>query len=302
MNRLEHFEDKIPISHVFGYDNDYIKVLLDYYADQNDVVIEHNLVSELMSRYAILSKELDRKNEQLEVYNHQLEILVEKKVAELTKAQVATIHALVKAAEARDNETGAHIERTSQYCKLLAEKLLLTDKYKDLNPSFPGIIEMAAPLHDIGKVGITDLILLKPGKLTDDEFEVMKTHTQIGYDTLKAVDDRYPGNDWIHIGMDIALNHHEKWDGSGYPQGLKGEDIPLAARIMALSDVYDALRSKRVYKPPFPHDKTMSIMQEGSGKHFDPFLYTIVYEHQYEFRDIFEELTIRHEGLQALQE
>jgi len=300
MNNLAKFEDQITIDQVQGYDNDYLKMLLDYYADQNDIAIEHNLVSELMARYAALSRELDDKNRLLEMYNHHLEELVQKKVAEITRAQVATIHALVKAAEVRDNETGAHIERTSQYCRLLAEKIMLTPKYEHLDRMYPTNIEMAAPLHDIGKVGITDLILLKPGKLTEQEFEIMKTHTLIGYNTLKSVDEMYPGNDWIKIGMDIALNHHEKWDGSGYRSGLQGEEIPLAGRIMALSDVYDALRAKRVYKPPFSHEKAMGIMLEGRGTHFDPFLFDVVTEYQYEFKNIFEELTLKIEGVDAL--
>ncbi len=130
----------------------------------------------------------------------------------------------------------------------------------------------ASPLHDIGKVGIADTILLKPGKLTPEEFEIMKQHTVIGAQTLEAASERYPRNTFINMGVAIARSHHEKWDGSGYPDGLTGDTIPLEARIMAVADVYDALRSKRCYKDAFTHEKSREIILAGSGKHFDPVL------------------------------
>jgi len=148
---------------------------------------------------------------------------------------------------------------------------------------------LASPLHDIGKVGIPDHILLKPGKLTPEEFAVMKTHVIIGYETLASVNASYPGNGYLQMGMDIARFHHEKWDGSGYMDGLKGEDIPLSARILALCDVYDALRSRRVYKEPFSHEKSREIILNGKGRHFDPVLVEAFNEHHTAFGEIFNQ-------------
>ena len=134
------------------------------------------------------------------------------------------------------------------------------------------------------------MILLKPGKLTPEEFTIMKTHVEIGYQTLKNIDKRYHNNAFIQMGLDITRYHHEKWDGSGYLFGLKGEAIPLSARIMALADVYDALRSKRVYKPAFPHEKAMEIILEGREKHFDPILVDLFAASHKEFEELFDQL------------
>ncbi|MFA7661273.1 MAG: HD domain-containing phosphohydrolase, partial [Anaerovoracaceae bacterium] len=183
---------------------------------------------------------------ELEKYTQHLEDLVEEKVKEITDSQLATIFGLIKLSESRDDETGNHIERTSGFCRLLAEKTREKGFYLDLiEDSFIETIEKASPLHDIGKVGIPDHILLKPGKLTEEEFVIMKSHVEIGYQTLEKMEKQYPNNALVKMGMEIALNHHERWDGSGYPKGKAGESIPLAARIMSLADVYDALRSKR---------------------------------------------------------
>jgi putative two-component system response regulator len=214
---------------------------------------------------------LRRAQIELEKYNLHLEDLVREKVAEISDSQMATIVALAKMAESRDDDTGVHIERTQTFCKLLAEKLRDNPNTADqINETFVENIFNAAPLHDIGKVGIADHILLKPGKLTLEEFEVMKTHTLIGANTLQTVYDRYPRNIFLNMGIAIARSHHEKWDGSGYPEGLAGKNIPFAARIMAVADVYDALRSKRPYKPAFTHEKSCAIIQAGAGRHFDP--------------------------------
>lgn len=228
--------------------------------------------------------------EKLEEYNHHLEELVQKKVEEVSASQMATIHALVKLSESRDDETGAHIVRTPQYCRLLSEKLWEMGMHrKEIDPGFIESITQASPLHDIGKVGIPDAVLLKPGKLTAEEFEIMKTHTTIGYHTLASTEKEYSGSAFIKIGKEIALCHHEKWDGSGYPKGLRGEEIPISARIMALADVYDALRSKRVYKEGYPHEKSLSIILQGRGSHFDPLLVDVFLENNCGFRDIFDQ-------------
>jgi len=268
------------------------KLFYDYFADKVDNNIQNHLVSELMTRYADMSKQLEEKNLLLNEYNDHLEKLVQEKVKEISSSQVATIHALVKSAESRDDDTGAHIERTARYCRLIAEKLREAGMYNDLiNDEYIESIEMAAPLHDIGKVGIPDAILLKPGRLTDEEFVTMKSHVMKGYETLASVDSLYHENVFLRLGMEISRYHHEKWDGSGYMSELSNEEIPLSARIMALSDVYDALRSKRVYKDAFTHEKTVSIIKEGRDKHFDPDLVDIFIEHNLLFDDIFNELS-----------
>ena len=210
---------------------------------------------------------------ELERHNLHLEDMVKEKVREISDSQLATINAISKLAESRDDNTGQHVERTRTFCKILAEKLRETSRYKDsIEAAFLENIYHAAPLHDIGKVGIADNILLKPGKLTLEEFEIIKTHTVIGANTLQIARSKYPRNALINMGIAITHFHHEKWDGSGYPVGLAGEDIPLAARIVAVADVYDALRSKRPYKDAFTHEKSYAIIREGSGSHFDPAL------------------------------
>ncbi len=214
---------------------------------------------------------LRRMQLELEKHNLHLEDLVREKVAEISDSQLATIVALAKLAESRDDDTGNHIERTRTFCRVLAEKLRDNPRYAgSIDETFVETICHAAPLHDVGKVGISDNILLKPGKLTPEEFEIMKTHTMIGANTLQTARSKYPRNVFLNTGIAIARSHHEKWDGSGYPDGLKAEDIPLSARIMAVADVYDALRSKRPYKPAFTHEKSCEIIMEGADRHFDP--------------------------------
>ncbi|OGR28161.1 MAG: two-component system response regulator [Desulfobacterales bacterium RIFOXYA12_FULL_46_15] len=208
---------------------------------------------------------------ELEKHNLHLERLVEEKIREISDSQMATILAVSKLAESRDDDTGHHIERTRIFCKTLTEKLRLNPRYADsINDAYVENIYHAAPLHDIGKVGIFDNILLKPGKLIPEEFEIIKTHTLIGARALQTAHSKYPKNAFLNMGIAIAHAHHEKWDGSGYPDGLAGEDIPLSSRIMAVADVYDALRSKRPYKDAFSHEKSCGIILEGAEKHFDP--------------------------------
>jgi len=235
--------------------------------------------------------EMKMAEDELEKYSKHLEHLVEEKVQEISSSQMATIYALIKLSESRDDDTGAHIERTASFCRLLAQKARSVRDYAAIvTDAFIETIYKASPLHDIGKVGIPDSILLKPGKLTDDEFAIMKTHVQIGYDTLSNVGRQYDKNEFLIMGMDIALYHHEKWNGSGYINGLKGTEIPLSARIMALSDVYDALRSKRVYKDAFSHEQSLKIIASSSGSHFDPVLVDIFMLHQEEFKLLYESI------------
>ncbi len=210
--------------------------------------------------------------DQLRDQNMRLEDEVAQRTRQIQKTQDVTIMAMASLAEARDNETGNHIRRTQHYVKLLAQALQTHPRFSDfLSDEVTELLFKSAPLHDIGKVGVPDAILLKPGKLTPDEFEIMKTHTTLGRDAIvKAEQLMEEPSTFLHLAREIAYSHQEKWDGSGYPQGLAGDAIPISARLMALADVYDALISRRVYKPPFPHEEAVRIVQEGSGSHFDP--------------------------------
>ncbi len=203
--------------------------------------------------------------------NENLESMVADQVEEIYSAQLSTIVALAKLAEYRDNDTGKHLERVQLYTRLLAEELQKANVYSEvIHERFVTDLFYATPLHDIGKVAIPDYILLKPGKLESDEFEIMKTHAEIGAATLAEARSAYDNNAFLSTGIAITRSHHERWDGTGYPDGIAGTAIPLEARIMAVADVYDALRSKRVYKPAFPHDAAMQIIRDGSGTQFDP--------------------------------
>ncbi|HWB11530.1 MAG TPA: response regulator [Pirellulales bacterium] len=181
------------------------------------------------------------------------------------------IFAMAKLAESRDTETGAHLERIRCYSRVLARYLSQQPKFSDeVDADYVRMIYLTSPLHDIGKVGIPDSVLLKPARLSEREFSMMKQHTLIGASTLDAALQQHPEAEFLRMGRDIALTHHEHWDGSGYPQGLSGRNIPLCGRIVALADVYDALTSKRVYKDSFEHDVVRSIITAESGTHFDP--------------------------------
>ena len=204
-------------------------------------------------------------------YQRNLEIKVAEQVNEISSGQLAIIFAMAKLSEARDPETGEHLERMCEYCRILCEELRAVPGYDAvITPQFISNMYSAAPLHDIGKVAIPDRILQKPGKLTAGEFEIMKLHTVAGGKTLRGVDARHPGNLYVSLGIEIAESHHEKWDGGGYPLGLKGGQIPLPGRILALGDVYDALTSRRCYKEAFSHEQSRAIILDGNGTHFDP--------------------------------
>lgn len=201
-----------------------------------------------------------------ERYSHELERLVAEQVEEITRGHFATIFALSKLAESRDDDTGTHLERVRMFCRMLATELRDKGEFPgQIDDGFVENIHHASPLHDIGKVAIPDNILLQPRKLTVDEFEIMKTHTTRGALTLEAVVSHYPNNTFVGMGIEIARSHHERWDGRGYPQGLSGEAIPLAARIMSLADIYDALRSKRCYKEAFSHEVACGMIGDQGG-------------------------------------
>jgi putative two-component system response regulator len=235
----------------------------------NRVLLQSRIAATLEKKRLRDQEEIYRK--QIEEYNVHLEHRVQEQVRQISATQLAIIFALARLSESRDDDTGSHLERVREYCRLLVDRLHLLPKYATIiNQTFMENIFAASPLHDVGKVGLPDRILLKPARLTAEEFEIMKSHTTIGADTLRAVDREYPGNSFIRTGIEIAESHHEKWDGSGYPHGLAGEAIPLAARIVALVDVYDALTSTRVYKKAMLHRESVAIILDGRGKHFDP--------------------------------
>ena len=220
-----------------------------------------------------------------------LESEVARRTAEIQDLQDAMVLSMASLAETRDNETGNHLRRTQHYVKRLAQQLRRNPRHGAvLDDRCIELLFKSAPLHDIGKVGIPDSILLKPARLDAEEFEIMKTHTTLGRDAIahaeQALGHEVP---FLRFAKEIALSHQEKWDGSGYPEGLAGETIPLSARLMALADVYDALISKRVYKPAFSHEESVRLIVEGSGTHFDP---DIVAAFQ-EVRDDFHAIAVR---------
>jgi len=220
--------------------------------------------------------------------NAYLENEVQRRTQEVSMIQDVTIMAMASLAETRDNETGNHIRRTQNYVRILARQLQGHPRFAAfLSDANIELLYKSAPLHDIGKVGIPDRILLKPGKLTPEEFEIMKTHTTLGRDAILHAEVRLNSpNTFLRFARDIAYAHQEKWDGSGYPLGLRGDEIPVSARLMAVADVYDALISRRVYKPPFPHEQAVQIISEGRGRHFDPDMVDAFLQVAEDFRSI----------------
>ena len=204
--------------------------------------------------------------------NTYLEAEIDKRTGELQAIQEVTILAMASLAETRDNDTGNHIRRTQFYIKALAERLRDHPRFSHyLTPHNIEMLYKSAPLHDIGKVGIPDRILLKPGRLDPAEFEIMKTHAALGRDAIEHAEKSLGTRvEFLATAKEIALYHHEKWDGCGYPHGLAGDAIPISARLMAVADVYDALISRRIYKEGMPHEQAVAIIREGSGGHFDP--------------------------------
>jgi len=235
--------------------------------------------------------QLRRLNTELVSNNERLEELVAEQVQQVTASQMAMIFALAKLAEVRDDDTGKHIERVQTFTKALAFRMrdmrihasALTDSYIDY-------LFQSASLHDIGKVGTPDAILLKPGPLTPEESAVMRKHCVLGANTLSTVQKRFPDNQFLRMGVEVARSHQEKWDGSGYPDRLAAQDIPLSARIVALADFYDALTSSRCYRPAFDHQSTCRMIQEGSDTHFEPDIVTAFMTIEGQFRRIRREM------------
>ena len=244
--------------------------------------------------------ELKAARDRLADQNNWLEHEVERRMKENLFIQDLSLRALACLAEARDNETGQHIVRTQLYVEVLAKALATHERFRDaLIGERLNMVVKAAPLHDIGKVGISDNILLKPGRLTPEEFTIMKAHPLIGADAISRAmtlalasmdgdpQEVAPGAfAFLQVAREISLGHHEKWDGSGYPQGLVGDAIPVSARLMALADVFDALVSRRVYKPPMTLDEATAIILEGREKHFDPAVVDVFVAQRQQFAEI----------------
>lgn len=214
---------------------------------------------------------------------------LEQRTDEVVAIKDTTIMALTSLAETRDNETGNHIRRTQNYVLSLARRLRDHPRFRDfLTDENIEMVYKIAPLHDIGKVGIPDYILHKPGKLTPEEFEIMKMHTILGGNAISGAENmtNVRNNPFLKAARQIAIGHHERWDGSGYPFGLRGEHIPIVARLMAVADVYDAMTCRRIYKPAIPHDEVATFIIEGKGKHFDPDIVDAFAAAQDEFKEI----------------
>ena len=216
-------------------------------------------ISEMMIRLKNMNK-LIQAEKVLRDYNKKLQNEINLAIQKIQKGEYETLDVLSKVAEYRDEDTHNHTKRVAEYSKLIAKQAGLDEEMQDL-------IYHASPLHDVGKVAVADAILLKPGKLTDEEFAVMKTHAQIGYEMLNEFENKY-----LKAGAIIALSHHEKFNGNGYPNGLKGDEIDIMGQIVAIADVFDALTSKRPYKEPWPLEKAFNLLKEEAGKHFNPFL------------------------------
>ena len=240
-----------------------------YNAGADDYCVKPFDHSELAARVKILFRlrgallELAQANAKTQVHSTNLERLVQERTAELVETRNVTVFALAKLAESRDPETGEHLERMRSYSQILAEELADRGPYADqIDETFLAHLHMSSPLHDIGKVGIPDVILLKPGRLSASEFKIMQRHTTIGADALREAAGHTKSGGFLQMAVEIALAHHERFNGSGYPNGLSGTDIPLAARIVALADVYDALTSVRVYKAAFEPEVAKAMIEE----------------------------------------
>lgn len=243
----------------------------------------------LLLKRVELHLKMAQQQREIQNYSHNLESMVSSQTDTIQKLQNAIVHALGDMVERRDGSTGAHLIRTSEYLRVLLRKAKEDNVYEgQLNDAPIDVYANASQLHDIGKVSIPDVILLKEGKLTDKEYEIMKTHTTLGeiaiQEAMKYVED----SPFLRVASNFIGAHHEKWDGTGYPRGLKGEEIPICGRLMALADIYDALISARSYKPAMTHEATIAIIFEGDGTHFDPVLMNVFREVHLEFKEISE--------------
>jgi putative two-component system response regulator len=251
--------------------------LQGYAAGADDYVVKPFDHAELLAKVRIhfrlrsAMEGLWTANSRMRQFNEELEQIVQQRTSEIVGTRDVAVFALAKLAESRDPETGEHLERMRNYCRVLAAELCASGAYDHaVDEEFVDTIYQSSPLHDIGKVGIPDAILLKPGRLTEEEFEIMKRHATIGAEALQEAMRHSQSGGFLSMAIQISRHHHERFDGRGYPDKLAGQDIPLAARICALADVYDALTSVRVYKPAFAPEVARRMIEEEEGRHFDP--------------------------------
>jgi putative two-component system response regulator len=268
LDRIKVHDSQLQVIMVSGYgDVELVRRSLrsgayDYLTKPFDLEDLASTVDRALERHQLI-----RQNQQ---YQQHLERMVLEQTEEIRQTRDIALLTLARLAESRDHETGHHLERIAAYSRTLGEALAGVSSRSRITPHFLASLERSAPLHDIGKVGIPDAILLKPGPLTPAEWAVMRSHTTIGGETLRGVIERFSGRTFLTMAMEIAYGHHERWNGKGYPRGLAGEDIPLAARIVALADAYDAITSSRPYKPAYSHDEAVRRIVADRGEHFDP--------------------------------
>jgi response regulator RpfG family c-di-GMP phosphodiesterase len=280
------------------------KKFLNYLKNQSDSLrdVLYKTIVQKANQINDLNMKLVKTNKELNLFKKSLEKKIIKGTHEIREIQHVTIFALAKLAEKRDQETGDHLSRIRYFAYLIAKDLAHHKNFKGyITKQWINNIYRSSPLHDIGKVGITDDILLKPGKYTFQEFEIMKNHTVIGGKTLEDAEKQIKYKtkvSFLQMGRNIAYCHHERWDGSGYPYGLKETEIPLSARIVAICDVYDALVSKRVYKEALSHEIAREIIIQGSGKHFDP----QIVDSFIRLEKLFKERTLKRNNFKTLQD
>lgn len=232
-------------------------------------------------------KKLEKQAAELKRFNDNLHKMVEEKTENVIHLQNALLKTIAELVECRDDITGGHIERTQKGIKILLDGIQKNGLYKDETKGWDvNLLLQSSQLHDVGEIGIDDNILRKPGKLTNEEFEKMKTHAAFGAQIIEKIESLAKENDFLKYAKIFAASHHEKWDGSGYPYNLKGDEIPLLGRIMSIADVYDALTSERPYKKAFTHEEAVRIISESNGKHFDPALIEIFLQTADQFKNI----------------
>lgn len=233
--------------------------------------------------YLVLTR-ISTEHQQRELQAHEENLIRSK---ELLRTRDAVIFGLAKLAESRDPDTGHHLERIALYATRLAAALRRDPRFRDeVTPTFVRTIGISSALHDIGKVGVEDAVLLKPGRLSDEERFHMQNHPVLGGECIRQIEQQLGNSNFLEMAREIAYCHHERWDGEGYPVGLMGEEIPLAARIVSIADVYDALVSRRIYKDAYPHEKCVEIIRQGSGKQFDPRLVEVFLSIHQQFREV----------------
>ncbi|MGB5162688.1 MAG: HD domain-containing phosphohydrolase [Thermoanaerobaculia bacterium] len=299
LHRLKKMDPKVQVVMVSSHqDLETVRRCLregayDYLLKPFDWQILSNTVSRALERHSLL-RENDR-------YRVNLERLVLEQTEEIRETRDIALITLAKLAESRDSTTGLHLERIAAYSRRLAEELRDGAYAGRLSQEYIEQLAKSSPLHDIGKVGIPDSILCKPGPLSSEEFRFMKTHSTIGGDTLRSVLDQFETHGFLIMAMEIAYSHHERWDGCGYPQGLKGEEVPLAARIVALVDSYDTVTSDRPYKKAVPHREAVQRLAVDRGKHFEPAIVDAFLACHMDFESIREEVSTTRSDLEEPQ-